>query len=121
MILNHQATAVFVSHCGWNSTMDSLIGGVPVVAWPQGVDQMMNALMLMQNGTAVLVDEGDRANRRTVGSGQVERMIRSVLDEKPYKKAAKRWKSAIATSVGPDGESRNKFLALVAAQWAKVM
>ncbi|OQV20403.1 putative UDP-glycosyltransferase 84B1 [Hypsibius exemplaris] len=115
MILNHQATAVFVSHCGWNSTMDSLIGGVPVVAWPQGVDQMMNALMLMRNGTAVLVDEGDRANRRTVGSGQVERIIRSVLDDESYKKAANSWKNAIATSVAPKGESHNEFLALIAA------
>ncbi|OQV20404.1 putative UDP-glycosyltransferase 84A1 [Hypsibius exemplaris] len=115
MILNHQATAVFVSHCGWNSTMDSLIGGVPVVAWPQGVDQMMNALMLMRNGTAVLVDEGDRANRRTVSAEEIERMIRSVLEDESYKKAAKSWKNAIATSVGPDGDSQKELLSLIAA------
>ncbi|XP_055337318.1 uncharacterized protein LOC129587548 [Paramacrobiotus metropolitanus] len=42
-ILTHPATAVFVSHCGWNSTLEAVAYGVPVVAWPMLGDQHHNA------------------------------------------------------------------------------
>ncbi|GAV00025.1 hypothetical protein RvY_10939 [Ramazzottius varieornatus] len=34
-ILAHESVGVFVSHCGWNSTLEGLAGGKPIVAWPQ--------------------------------------------------------------------------------------
>uniref|UniRef100_A0ACD5TU89 Uncharacterized protein n=1 Tax=Avena sativa TaxID=4498 RepID=A0ACD5TU89_AVESA len=45
-VLSHPATAAFVSHCGWNSTLESVQSGVPMVALPQGIDQGMNATVL---------------------------------------------------------------------------
>uniref|UniRef100_A0A8I6Z8R1 Glycosyltransferase n=1 Tax=Hordeum vulgare subsp. vulgare TaxID=112509 RepID=A0A8I6Z8R1_HORVV len=45
-ILNHAAVGGFVSHCGWNSTLESVAAGVPMVAWPLYAEQRMNAVML---------------------------------------------------------------------------
>lgn len=42
-ILLHSATGGFLSHCGWNSTLESICAGVPFVAWPLAADQPMNA------------------------------------------------------------------------------
>lgn len=47
-ILAHAATGAFMSHCGWNSCMESLSMGVPVLAWPMHSDQPMNAMMLIE-------------------------------------------------------------------------
>ncbi|KAL5099393.1 hypothetical protein RYX36_003720 [Vicia faba] len=53
-ILKHPATGGFVTHCGWNSVLESILSGVPMVAWPLYAEQKMNATMLSDElGVAV--------------------------------------------------------------------
>ncbi|GAV08320.1 hypothetical protein RvY_18033-2 [Ramazzottius varieornatus] len=52
MVLSHRACAVLVSHCGWNSTLETLAYGAPVVAWPLFGDQELDAKKLEKQGVA---------------------------------------------------------------------
>ncbi|KAF3445067.1 hypothetical protein FNV43_RR14760 [Rhamnella rubrinervis] len=53
-ILSHPAIGGFVSHCGWNSIMESLWYGVPIATWPLYAEQQMNAFeMVRELGLAV--------------------------------------------------------------------
>ncbi|KAK3413973.1 UDP-glycosyltransferase 72E1 [Eucalyptus grandis] len=79
-VLAHQSVGGFLSHCGWNSTLESIINGVPMICWPLYAEQGMN--------TAVLTDHLGMATRaREVGPGGVvgreviEKAIRRVMDE----------------------------------------
>ncbi|KAG6496181.1 zeatin O-glucosyltransferase-like [Zingiber officinale] len=45
-ILSHPATGGFMSHCGWNSCIESFAAGVPILAWPMHSDQPRNALLV---------------------------------------------------------------------------
>ncbi|ESQ46254.1 hypothetical protein EUTSA_v10000612mg [Eutrema salsugineum] len=46
-ILSHVAISCFVTHCGWNSTMETVVTGVPVVAYPSWIDQPLDARLLV--------------------------------------------------------------------------
>lgn len=42
-ILKHPATGGFLSHCGWNSILESVCAGVPILGWPSMAEQHTNA------------------------------------------------------------------------------
>ena len=42
-ILKHPATGGFLSHCGWNSILETVCAGVPILAWPSAAEQHLNA------------------------------------------------------------------------------
>ncbi|OEL20083.1 Hydroquinone glucosyltransferase [Dichanthelium oligosanthes] len=45
-ILGHRAIGGFLSHCGWNSALETVAAGVPTLAWPLFAEQRMNAVKL---------------------------------------------------------------------------
>ncbi|KAK8486335.1 hypothetical protein V6N13_076653 [Hibiscus sabdariffa] len=58
-ILNHEAVGGFLSHCGWNSVSEAIVGGVIILAWPMEADQYVNARLLVDDtGVGVRVSEG---------------------------------------------------------------
>ncbi|KAK1373212.1 Glycosyltransferase [Heracleum sosnowskyi] len=59
-VLSHRATGCFVSHCGWNSTLESIASGVPVVGCPTFSEQNTNVKMIEElfgNGISVNKNE----------------------------------------------------------------
>ena len=49
----------FVTHCGWNSTLEGVAAGVLMLTWPMGVDQFADAKLLVdQLGVGIRVCEG---------------------------------------------------------------
>ncbi|KAJ9545741.1 LOW QUALITY PROTEIN: hypothetical protein OSB04_025448 [Centaurea solstitialis] len=47
-ILRHDSVGGFVCHCGWNSVLEAMHAGVPLVAWPLYAEQKMNRVHLVE-------------------------------------------------------------------------
>lgn len=113
MILRHPAVQVFVSHCGWNSTIESLFAGIPVVGWPCFGDQLGNSLWLEKIGVAVSLVPAEAADphfkRQKVTAENVAEAVRVVDGSQSIQEAAHSWGVKLKAAVGPGGRSTLDF------------
>ncbi|GKV04796.1 hypothetical protein SLEP1_g16904 [Rubroshorea leprosula] len=78
-VLRHPSTGGFISHCGWNSTLESIVHGVPIIAWPLYAEQKMNATVLAED-IGVAVKPEVKAGQTVVGREEIARVVRMVME-----------------------------------------
>ncbi|KAK9062360.1 hypothetical protein SSX86_019546 [Deinandra increscens subsp. villosa] len=78
-VLAHKAIGGFVSHCGWNSILESISYGVPIATWPLYGEQHLNAFeMVKEIGLSVEIRLGE--GNDLVLAEEVERGVRELMD-----------------------------------------
>jgi UDP-glucosyltransferase 73C len=124
LILSHPAVGGFLTHCGWNSTMEAVAAGLPVVAWPHFADQFLNgklAVEVLGVGVSAGVTEpvAHQMVRRevVVGREAVEAAVRSVMDGGEEAEERRRRARALAAkanaAVAEGGSSHANLLDLI--------
>ncbi|PON55694.1 UDP-glucuronosyl/UDP-glucosyltransferase [Parasponia andersonii] len=115
-VLSNESLGCFVTHCGWNSTLESLATGVPMVAFPQWTDQGTNAKMIEDMWkTGVRVKPNEEG---IVKSGEIKRCLELVMGEKEngeeMRRNAKKWRDFAREAVKEGGSSDKNLKAFVA-------
>ncbi|KAK9154815.1 hypothetical protein Sjap_002295 [Stephania japonica] len=78
-ILAHSSTGGFMSHCGWNSCMESMSMGVPIAAWPMHSDQPSNTILVTQILNVGIVVRGWERREDLVSSTDIESAVRKLM------------------------------------------
>ncbi|PON53927.1 UDP-glucuronosyl/UDP-glucosyltransferase [Parasponia andersonii] len=116
-ILGHPSTGGFMSHCGWNSCLESISMGVPIATWPMHSDQPYNALLIMKLlkvGVAVM-EWGQRDE--LVSSSMINRAVRKLMASEEgdeIRKRAKEMGDAVKRSAVEGGGCRLEWDSFIA-------
>ncbi|KAJ0771639.1 putative UDP-glucuronosyl/UDP-glucosyltransferase, UDP-glycosyltransferase family [Helianthus annuus] len=78
-ILSHESVGGFMTHCGWNSVLESLSCGVPMLGWPMAAEQFYNAKMMVE--IAEVCVEVARGTSFDVWSEDLREKIEEVMSE----------------------------------------
>uniref|UniRef100_A0A0A9DUH5 Glycosyltransferase n=1 Tax=Arundo donax TaxID=35708 RepID=A0A0A9DUH5_ARUDO len=126
-ILSHRAINGFFSHCGWNSVMESISTGVPILAFPMAAEQKLNAKFVVDElGVGLRIWPAKGGNDDTEGglvaSGDVQELARELIFGERGKRAAARASelTASAKSAMDAGGSSFESLELMVREVAQV-
>ncbi|KAL5544866.1 hypothetical protein UlMin_008650 [Ulmus minor] len=104
VILRHRAVGAFLTHCGWNSVLESVVAGVPMLAWPMAADQFANKTLLVEQlKVAVTVCEGAGT---VPDSAELSRVLaESVSGDRVDRRRAVELRKAAVEAIGEGGSS----------------
>ncbi|KAL1352818.1 hypothetical protein HN51_016797 [Arachis hypogaea] len=123
LILDHPATGGIVTHCGWNSILESVSSGLPMITWPLFAEQFYNEKFLVQV-LKIGVSVGAKVNKfwSTVGEDGIvgrEELVKAVKtlmgseESREMRKRAKKLGDAAKRTIEEGGTSYNNLMQLM--------
>lgn len=121
LILEHEATGGFVTHCGWNSALEAISAGVPMITWPAFAEQFYNEKLvteILNIGVAVgskkwsLVASIDDVIKRD----DIEKAVREIMvgeEAEERRNRANKLKEKAQRAVEEGGSSYSDLSALI--------
>ncbi|XP_031107974.1 limonoid UDP-glucosyltransferase-like [Ipomoea triloba] len=107
-VLAHPSIACFVTHCGWNSTIEAIAYGVPVLTFPYFGDQVLNAKFLVDEFKMGLRLSRGVFENRTISCDEIEQCLTQVMSSPnmgEIKENALKWKKKAEEAVADGGSS----------------
>ncbi|XP_027076859.1 gallate 1-beta-glucosyltransferase 84A24-like [Coffea arabica] len=111
-VLAHPSISCFLTHCGWNSTLEALASGVPVLAFPHWGDQVTNAKYLVDEFRVGIRMCRGVAEDKIIPKEEVEKcLVEATCGPKAaeIKESALKWKKKAEEAVALAGSSNQNM------------
>lgn len=123
-ILNHSSVGGFLTHCGWNSLMEGVSAGLPLMTWPLLAEQFYNEKLIthvLKIGIEVgaknwIGKEGDYKDVAIIGSQHILKAMKFVMvgeEGRDMRKRAKEFKELTRKAMVEGGSSYSDLNALI--------
>ncbi|XP_028787268.1 hydroquinone glucosyltransferase [Neltuma alba] len=121
-VLKHESTGGFLTHCGWNSTLEAIVHGKPMIVWPLFAEQKMNAVMLTEQFKVAVRPKGDENKNGTVMRDEVDRVVKILMEGDEGRELQRKiqvFKDAAAKALSEDGSS-TRTMSILAQEWTNL-
>ncbi|WCJ25607.1 UDP-Glycosyltransferase superfamily protein [Euphorbia peplus] len=114
-VLAHPSIACFLTHCGWNSTMEGVGNGVPLLCWPYFADQFLNETYICDVWKVGL--KFDKNINGIITQDEIQNKVEQLLADEKLKERASELKDTAIGSVREGGYSHQSLKNFV--EWVK--
>lgn len=114
-ILGHKAIGGFVTHCGWFSTIECVVNGLPIIAWPLFAEQRMIAAILVDGLNVAIRPKIDNESG-IIEKGEIGNVLKRLMVENEGREIGVRMKvlqDASVAAIKVDGSSTTTLSQLV--------
>ncbi|KAF7822419.1 UDP-glycosyltransferase 83A1-like [Senna tora] len=114
-VLAHPTIACFISHCGWNSTMEGVYSGVPFLCWPFFTDQFQDKAYVCDVWKVGMGFEKDENG--IITRGEIKKKVEELLADEGIRERSLKLKEMTLNNVDEGGQSSNNLNMFI--NWAK--
>ncbi|GLJ25456.1 hypothetical protein SUGI_0487430 [Cryptomeria japonica] len=104
LVLSHPSVGGFFTHGGWNSTMESLSLGVPMLVFPLGIEQSTNRMLIVNQWKIGLRLDSYRDDAIIEGA-EIAKCVRALLKDEEMRKRSNQVRETIMKAMGEGGSS----------------
>nr|UXY92018.1 UDP-glycosyltransferase UGT20 [Glycyrrhiza glabra] len=120
LILNHPAIGAFFTHCGWNSVVEGISAGLPMITMPSFADHFFNERLVTEVhklGVEVGAWEWSispyGSKNKVVSWERIEKAVRMVMEDDTFRKRAKEMKEKACKAVQQGGSSYHNLTSFI--------
>lgn len=114
-VLSHPSVACFLTHCGWNSTIEGISNGVPFLCWPYFADQFLNRSYICEQWKIGVGLDKDESG--IIRQDEIRDKVEVLLGDESYKRRTSDLQAKTKSSVAIGGSSHKNFINFV--DWIK--
>lgn len=117
-VLCHQSVGGFWTHCGWNSTMECIFAGVPMICFPIIMDQTTVRKHVVEDWKIGLDAKKDLAHGELLKRGEIAKIVRKFMDlesveRREMARRATEFREATRRAVSDGGSSMANLTSLL--------
>ncbi|KAJ7974321.1 UDP-glycosyltransferase [Quillaja saponaria] len=106
-VLSHPALACFITHCGWNSTLEGVCNGVPCLCWPYFADQFFDKTYICDVWKVGFGFDTDE--RGIISREEIKMKVEQLVSVENLRARSSKLKEMAMNNIAEGGQSSENF------------